>query len=143
MPFGDPPAYSTPRTLGLAVASWLASLGHFALGAAEYSRVGRFAGLWEMMLAALLLVYAVLTIIRYAEARDALSDPRPRTPMYSTPHQQMTFGLGLLLNSLSVLVSLGWAVRGELSVWHALNILPGLAGVWLALKSRPQPDEGL
>ncbi len=142
MPFGDPPAYSTPRTLGLAVASWLASLGHFALGAAEYARIGRFTGLWEMILAGLL-VYAVLTVIRYAEARDALGDPNPRTPMYGTPHEWMTFWLGLSLNALAVLVSLGWALRGELSVWHALNILPGLGGVWLALRSRPQHGEEL
>lgn len=140
MALGDPPTYSTPRTLGLALVSWLASMGHFALGAAEYARVGRFAGLWEMILAALLLVYAVLTIIRYAEARDALSDPHPRTPMYATPHEWMTFWVGLTLNALSALVSLGWALRGELSGWHALNMLPALAGVWLALRGRPQPD---
>lgn len=141
MPLGDPPNYSTPRTLGLALVSVVGALGHFWLGAAEYSRIGRFTGLWEMILAALLLVYGVLTLIRFAEALDALGDRHPRTPMYATPHEWLTYWVGLCFNGLAALVSLFWIIRGELTIWHALTMLVNVAGVWLALRSKPRPEE--
>lgn len=141
MPLGDPPTYSTPRTLGLALVSVVGALGHFWLGAAEYSRMGRFIGLWEMILAALLLVYGVLTLIRFVEALDALSDLHPRTPMYATPHEWLTFWVGLGLNGLAALLGLYWVWRGELPLWHGLNLLVNGVGVYLALKSRPKPED--
>ncbi|WP_291424097.1 hypothetical protein [Deinococcus sp.] len=140
MPLGDPPNYSTPRTLGLALVSMLGALAHFALGAAEYTRIGRYEGLFEMILAGLLLVYGVLTIIRFFEAQDALSDPRPRTPMYATPHEWLTFYVGLGFNVSLALVSLFWGLRGELLPWHALAALINLFGAYLAWQSKPQPD---
>lgn len=141
MPLGDAPNYSTPRTLGLAVVSVLGALAHFALGAAEYSRAGRYVGLAEMIVAALLLVYGVLTVIRYAEAQDALHDPHPRTPMYATPHEWLTYWVGLGLNGAGALICALWLLRSELPAWHVGGLLLGLLGVGLAQRSRPQPDE--
>ena len=140
MPLGDPPNYSTPRTLGLALVSLLGALAHFALGAAEYSRIGRYVGLFEMILAGLLLVYGALTAIRFFEAQDALGDPRPRTPMYATPHEWLTFSVGLGLNGLLALLSVFWELRGELLPWHGLALLITLSGAYLAWRSKPQPD---
>lgn len=137
MAFGDPPNYSTPRTLGLALVSILGALATFVLGALDYSRIGRWWGLWELILSALLLVFGVLTTIRFVEAKDALSDPKPRSPMYSTPHEALAFRVGLLLNALALLLHLLWCARQELAVWHGLTALANGWGAWLAWRTRP------
>lgn len=142
MPLGDPPNYSTPGTLRLALTSLLGAMLHFALGALEYSRVGPFVGLWQMVLAAFLLVFGVLSTIRYFEAQDAMRDPRPRTPMYSTPHEWLTFRVGQGLHGLGVLLCLYWLWRSELPLTYAVALLVNLLGVWLASTLRPRPEEG-
>ena len=85
MAFGDPPHYSTPRTLGLGAACVLVALAQFALGAFDDGEVSRHLGLGNMALGGLLPVYGVQTVIRYAEAQDALTDPLPRAPMPAPP----------------------------------------------------------
>lgn len=139
MPLGDAPNYSTPRTLGLAGVSILAALAHFGLGAFDYGGE-RYLGLAGMLLAGLLLVYGVLTLIRYAEARDAMSDPNPRTPMYHTPHERLTLVIGLGLNLLGALTALAWALAGAAWPWHLLGAALNLWGAWLAWRARPRPD---
>ena len=141
MPLGDAPNYSTPRTLGLALVSILGSLGHFALGALDYGNVSRYLGLWGMLLAGLLLVFGILSLIRYAEAHDAMTDPHPRTPMYSTPHQSLTFAIGLSLNALCALTALAWAGSGQLVPWHLAAAAVNLWAVWLAWQARPGRSE--
>ncbi len=134
---GDPPNYSTPRTLGLAVTSVLGALAHFTLGALDYEHVSRYLGLAVMLLAGLLLVYGVLTLIRYAEAITSMEDPHARTPMYDTPHERLTYRLGVGLNGLAAASALAWALGGELPVWHLAAGAVNLFAVWLAWLTRP------
>lgn len=134
---GDPPNYSTPRTLGLAVTSVLGALAHFTLGALDYEHVSRYLGLTVMLLAGLLLVYGVLTLIRYAEAITSMEDPHARTPMYDTPHERLTYRLGVGLNGLAAASALAWALGGELPVWHLAAGAVNLLAVWLAWLTRP------
>ncbi|UQN04910.1 hypothetical protein [Deinococcus sp. QL22] len=141
MPLGDAPNYSTPRTLGLALVSILGSLAHFGLGALDYGNVDRYLGLWGMLLAGLLLVFGVLSLIRYAEAHDAMTDPSPRTPMYSTPHERLTFLIGTGLNALCALTALAWAASGQLVPWHLAAAAVNLWAVWLAWQGRPRRGE--
>ncbi|MFB9991827.1 hypothetical protein ACFFLM_07580 [Deinococcus oregonensis] len=141
MPLGDAPNYSTPRTLGLALVSILGSLAHFTLGALDYGNVSRYLGLYGMLLAALLLVFGVLSLIRYAEAQDAMTDPSPRTPMYSTPHERLTFLVGTGLNALCALTALAWAAGGQLVPWHLAAAAVNLWAVWLAWQAKPRPSE--
>ncbi|WP_309573326.1 hypothetical protein [Deinococcus sp.] len=139
---GDPPNYSTPRTLGLALVSILASLAHFVLGALDYGSVSRYLGLGTMLLAGLLLVYGTLTLIRYAEARDAMGDPYARAPMYATPHERLTFLVGVGLNGGGLLIALAWAAHGDWPAWHALAALVNAWAALLAWRSRPTRDAG-
>lgn len=138
---GEPPNYSTPRTLGLALVSILASLAHFALGALDYAGVSRYLGLGTMLLAGLLLVFGILTLIRYAEARDAMGDPHPRAPMYATPHERLTLLVGLGLNAAGALVALAWALHGDWPLAHVGAAAINLWAAALAWRSRPAPDE--
>ena len=138
---GDPPNYSTPRTLGLSAVCLLAALAHFTLGAFDYDRVDRYLGLGGMLLGGLLLVYGVLSVIRYAEAHDAMTDPLPRAPMYDTPHQRMTLLVGVGLNVLGLLVCLAWAVAGTLPLWHLAAGALNLWGAGLAWSARPRQAE--
>lgn len=135
---GDPPNYSTTRTLAVALTSALGALAHFALGAADYASVSRFLGLGTMLLAGLLLVLGVLTLIRYVEALDALNDPLPRTPMYDTPHEWLTYRAGVTLNALAALTALAWAAAGEVPLWHLLTALLNAGAAALAFRGRPR-----
>ncbi|CAM3885002.1 hypothetical protein [Deinococcus frigens] len=141
---GDPPNYSTPRTLGLALSSVLGSLAHFVLGALDYEHVSRYLGLAVMLLAGLLLVYGILTLIRYAEALTSMHDPHARTPMYNTPHETLTYRLGLGLNGLAAVSALAWAVGGELPLGHLAAGALNVYSAYLAWQTRPlaEPGEG-
>ncbi|WP_412027798.1 hypothetical protein [Deinococcus yunweiensis] len=136
---GDPPNYSTPRTLGLALVSILAALAHFVLGALDYGE-SRYLGLGTMLLAGLLLVFGVLTLIRYAEARDAMGDPYARAPMYATPHERLTVLVGVGLNVAGVLAALAWAAHGDWPTWHAVAALVNVWAAVLAWRGRPLPE---
>lgn len=138
---GDPPNYSTPRTLGLAAVCVLAALAHFALGAFDYER-GRYLGLGGMLLGGLLLVYGVLSVIRYAEALDAMHDPLPRAPMYDTPHQRLTLLVGVGLNGIGGLVCLAWALAGALPLWHLAALALHVWGAALAWSARARTGTG-
>lgn len=140
MPLGDPPNYSTPKTLGLALSSLAGGVAHFVLGALEYGRVGPFVGLWQMILAGFLLVFGVLTTIRYFEALDAMGDPHPRTPMYGTPHEWVIYRVGVSLHGLGVLLCAYWMLHSELVIFYGLVLLLNVVGVWLAFRSKPTPD---
>lgn len=131
---GDPPSYSTWHTLGLGGMSIITAIATFWLGVFDYSEAGRWFGLAEMLLAALLLVYGILTSIRFLEARDALSDPKPRTPMYDTPHQKMTFWIGLLLYGGLLTQHLAWSFGGYLPRWHLIAIALSVLGIWLCFQ---------
>ncbi|RJF73184.1 hypothetical protein D3875_18150 [Deinococcus cavernae] len=141
MPLGDPPNYSTPKTLGLALSSLAGAMAHFLLGALEFSLVGPFVGLWQMFLAGFLLVFGVLTSIRYLEALDAMRDPHPRTRLYGTPHEWHTYRVGVSLHSLGALLCLYWLVHSELVFLYALTLLLNGVGVFLAFRSRPTAEE--
>ncbi|GGO23387.1 hypothetical protein [Deinococcus humi] len=134
---GDPPNYSTPRTLGLALTSILGSLAHFTLGALDYEHVSRYLGLAVMLLAGLLLVYGILTLIRYAEAVTSMQDPHARTPMYNTPHEDLTYRVGVGLNALAAGSALAWAIGGELPLWHLAAGVLNMYSVYLAWLTRP------
>lgn len=137
---GDPPSYSTPRTLALAGVSMLLAVSTLWLAAPDYANYGRWIGLAEMLVAALLLVYGILTAIRFIEARDALMDTRPRTPMYDTPHEWMTFWVGVSLNGVLAVQHLIWVILGQLPILHLLlGSLAGL-GIWLCIKTKPRRD---
>ena len=140
MPLGDPPNYTTPSTIRLALVSSLGAMVHFTLGALEYGRVGPFVGLWQMVLAGFLLVFGVLTTIRYLEALDAMRDPQPRTPMYDTPHEWWTYRVGVALHALGVLLCLYWMLRSELPWFYGAALLLNALGVWLASRMRPRPE---
>ena len=143
MAFGDPPNYSTPLTLGLGAACVLASLTEFVLGALDYGDVNRYLGLGNMSLGGLLLVYGVLTVIRYAEAQDALHDPLPRAAMYDTPHQRLTLLVGVGLNLLGLAVCVAWAAAGQRPLLHLLGAALHLWTAWLAWRGRIRGAEGL
>lgn len=141
MPLGDPPNYSTPRTIWLGFTSLLGAMQHFTLGALEYGRVGPFVGLWQMFLAGFFLVFGVLTSIRYLEALDAMRDPAPRTPMYHTPHEWWTYRVGVALHGLGILLCLYWMLRSELLPFYGAALVVNALGGWLALRLRPRPDD--
>lgn len=138
--FGAPPMYSTPATLGLALLSLVASLWHFTLGALDYAAAGRYEGLALILLAGLTLVYGVLTLIRYAEARDALSDPYARAAMYDTPHQSRVPLIGVGLGAVLGLADLAFALGAQYPVGHLAGLLLAVLVVRQALRVRP--DQG-
>ena len=134
--FGPAPSYSTPTTLGLALLTIAASLLHGAIGTLDYP-ASWLAGTGYLLLSGLLLVYGVLLLIRYAEARDAMSDPLPRTAMYATRHERMNFLVGAGLHLLAAAVALLWALLGRVPVVHAVGVAVSLYAVWLVVRSRP------
>lgn len=140
-PLGAPPTYSTPAMLGLALLSLLTALWHGALGALDYARAGRYVGLGLILLAGLLLVYGVLTLIRYAEARDAMTDPHPRTAMYATAHESRVPLVGVGLAALLVAADLAFAVAGQASGWHLAGGVLAVLCARQALKIRPGGGE--
>jgi len=140
-PLGAPPTYSTPATLRLALLALLTSLWHFTLGALDYAEAGRYPGLALMLLAGLVLVYGVLTLIRYAEARDAMGDPHPRTPMYATPHGSRVPLIGVGLGGVLVLGDLAFALAAQHLIGHLAGGLLAALLVRQALKIRPEPEE--
>ncbi|MGI8746945.1 MAG: hypothetical protein ACR2J4_01150, partial [Deinococcus sp.] len=83
------------------------------------------------------LVYGILLLIRFAEARDAMSDPLPRTAMYVTRHERMNYRAGLGLHGVGMLVALGWALAGHIPVWHLAGALLSLYDAALAQRTRP------
>ncbi len=133
--------YSTPATLGLALLALLTSLWHFTLGAMDYAEAGRYVGLGLMLVAGLTLVYGVLTLIRYVEAQDAMTDPHPRTPMYDTPHQSRVPLVGVLLGVLLAATDLAFAVAGQAWIGHVSGLLLALLLARQALKIRPERGE--
>lgn len=141
-PLGAPPTYSTPATLRLALLSLLTALWHGALGALDYAQAGRYVGLGLILLAGLLLVYGVLTLIRYAEARDAMTDPHPRTAMYATAHESRVPLIGLGLTALVVAADLAFAVAGEAWGWHLAGAVLAALCARQALGVRPERGEG-
>ncbi|GAA5534925.1 hypothetical protein [Deinococcus aluminii] len=140
-PFGTPPAYSTPATLGLALLALLTALWHFTLGALDYANAGRYEGLALMLLAGLMLVYGILTLIRYVEARDAMTDPHPRTAMYATVHQRRVPLIGLGLAVLLCLADLAFAVSAQVPFWHVAGLLLAVLLARQALRIRPERGE--
>ncbi|ULH14632.1 hypothetical protein MF271_11500 [Deinococcus sp. KNUC1210] len=113
-----------------------ASLLHGGLGATDYP-LTRAGGVAYILLSGLLLVYGVLLLIRYAEARDAMSDPLPRTAMYDTAHERGNFRAGVGLHGASVVFALVFAALHQVLVWHVLaTVLSGYA-IWLLLRTRP------
>ena len=140
-PLGAPPTYSTPATLGLALLAILTSLWHFALGALDYAGTGRYPGLTLLLLAGLLLVYGVLTLIRYAEARDAMGDPQPRAAMYATPHESRVPLVGVGLAGLLVLADVTFAFAGQLPLWHLGGLLLSAMLARQAWRIRPAVGE--
>ncbi|KEF33323.1 hypothetical protein RDMS_12440 [Deinococcus sp. RL] len=140
-PLGAPPTYSTSATLGLALLAVVAALWHFTLGALDYVGSGRYPGLALLLLSGLLLVYGVLILIRYAEARDAMGDPQPRSAMYETPHEGRVPLVGLGLAGLLVLGDLAFALSGELPLWHAGGLLLALLLGRQAWRLRPVGED--
>lgn len=140
-PLGAPPTYSTPAMLGLALLALLTSLWHFTLGALDYANAGRYPGLALILLAGLLLVYGVLTLIRYLEAQDAMTDPHPRAAMYDTPHQSRVPLIGVGLAGLVLAADLAFALAAQHPLGHLLGL--GLAALVArqALRIRPEPGE--
>ncbi|MDL2345198.1 hypothetical protein QOL99_13715 [Deinococcus sp. MIMF12] len=136
-PLGAPPTYSTPATLGLALLAILTFLWHFTLGALAYAGSGRYPGLALLLLSGLLLVYGVLTLIRYAEARDAMNDPQPRAAMYATPHESRVPLVGLCLAGLLVLADAAFALSGQLPPWHLAGLLLSALLARQAFRIRP------
>jgi len=136
-PLGAPPTYSTRTTLGLALLATFTALWHFVLGALDYADAGRYAGLALLLLGGLLLVYGVLTLIRYAEARDAMNDPHPRTAMYATTHERRVPLVGVGLATLLVVADGALAVSGHLPLGHIAGLLLSAGLVRQALRVRP------
>lgn len=125
-PFGEPPTYSTSRTLHLRLACLPLAAALFGAGVLDHTRAGYYVGLSSMVAGGLVLVYGILTVIRYAEARDALHDPLPRAAMYDTEHQGLSALIGVGLCVGAAALSLWWAAHG---VWPLLNV--GVGGLCL------------
>ncbi|GAA5514750.1 hypothetical protein Dcar01_03510 [Deinococcus carri] len=140
-PLGAPPTYSTPAMLGLALLALVTALWHFTLGALDYTGAGRYPGLALMLLAGLLLVYGVLALIRYIEARDAMTDPYPRTPMYDTPHQGRVPRVGVGLAGLLVVADAAFALEAQHPLGHVAGLLLAALLARQALKVRPERGE--
>ncbi|WP_102128268.1 hypothetical protein [Deinococcus planocerae] len=141
-PLGAPPNYSTPAMLGLALLSIFTSLWHFTFGALDYASAGRYEGLVLILLAGLLLVYGVLTLIRYAEARDAMGDPQPRIAMYDTPHESRVPLAGLILAASIAVADLAFALAAQHPLGHLIGV--GLVALVArqAWRIRPARGEG-
>lgn len=136
-PLGAPPNYSTPAMLGLALLALLTALWHFTLGALDYAGAGRYEGLALILLAGLTLVYGVLTLIRYVEAQDAMTDPHPRAAMYDTPHQSRVPQVGVLLGGLLVVGDVAFALSAQHPLLHVLGLCLAVLVARQALKIRP------
>lgn len=140
-PLGAPPTYSTPATLVLALLALVTSLWHFTLGALDYARAGRYVGLGLILLAGLTLVYGVLMLIRYAEARDAMGDPHPRTPMYVTPHEGRVPMTGVGLGVGLLLADVAFAAASQTPAGHIMGLVLAALLARQALKVRPERGE--
>jgi len=134
LPLGTPPSYSTTTTLALALLTIAASLVHGALGTFDYP-LSWPGGVVYILLAGLLLVYGVLLLIRYAEARDAMSDPLPRTAMYATRHERMNHLTGVGLHAAALLVACIWMALRHGSLVHLAGVLLSLWAVGLVQRS--------
>lgn len=141
-PLGAPPNYSTPTTLGLALLALMTSLLHFALGALDYANVGRYEGLCLLLLAGFTLVYGVLTLIRYVEARDAMTDPHPRNPMYDTPHESRVPLIGVLLAAGLAVADLAFLAAGQSFPGHLAGVVLAALLAWQGWSIRPERGEG-
>lgn len=142
-PLGAPPNYSTPAMLGLALLSVVTSLLHFTLGALDYASAGRYEGLVLILLAGLLLVYGVLTLIRYAEARDAMTDPHPRVAMYDTPHESRVPLAGVILSVSLVVADLIFVLAAQHPAGHLVGAVFAALVARQALRIRPERGEVL
>lgn len=140
-PLGAPPTYSTPAMLGLSLLALLTSLWHFTLGAIDYAQAGRYQGLALILLAGWMLVYGVLTLIRYVEARDAMTDPHPRTPMYDTPHQSRVPLAGMVLAALLAAGDIAFSLIAQHPLGHLLGLLLAVLVARQALRIRPERGE--
>lgn len=127
--------------LGLALLSIVTSLLHFTLGALDYASAGRYEGLVLILLAGLLLVYGVLTLIRYLEARDAMTDTHPRVAMYDTPHESRVPLAGLLLTISIVVADLIFALAAQHAAGHLVGVVFAALNARQSLRIRPQRGE--
>lgn len=134
---GSAPSYSTRTTLSLALLTIAAALLHGALGTVDYPASWP-AGVGYILLSGLMLVYGILLLIRYAEARDAMNDPLPRTAMYATRHERMTQLVGLGLHLLAAAVALSWALNRHAPAAHAVAIAVSLYAALLVQRSQPR-----
>jgi len=139
-PLGAPPNYSTRATLGLALLALVTALLHFVLGALDYTNVGRYEGLTLQLLAGFTLVYGVLTLIRYVEARDVMSDPHPRGPMYRTPHESRVPLIGVLLAAGLSVADLAFLAAGQTVLGHIAGVI--LAALMARQGWRIRPERG-
>lgn len=116
--FGEPPAYTTRAVL---VAALLCMLGGLANTFVSVLDMGRafVPGVLSVALAFGLFLFGLVLLIRFVEARDAMSDPLPRLRQYDR-HEGAAYLIGLGATLLTSMVAASWSAAPGPAAWHFL-----------------------
>lgn len=116
--FGEPPAYTRGAVLGAALLAIGAALATGVLGALDL-RPRLWPAMLYLGLASGLLVFGIMLLVRFVEARDALTDPLPRVRLYDR-HERAIYLTGLAGSLAGVLGGLLWLGAVSWGLWHLL-----------------------
>jgi hypothetical protein len=127
--FGAPPAYASGTALVGAVLSIVAGLGQLVLGVLDLN-LGWLPGFVTMGVAFLSFVTGLVLLIRWIEARDAMTDPTPRVRLYDSRHEGRLYFLALALSVVAAGLNVSWRNVGGWGPWH---LVPAALCSWAAL----------
>ncbi|WP_027481816.1 hypothetical protein [Deinococcus pimensis] len=141
---GDVPAYASRGALAGAVLCIVGGLMQLALGVLDLN-LGLLPGFATMGVAFLTFVTGLVLLIRWIEARDAMTDPSPRVRLYDTRHERHLYLAATVVTLAAATLNVQWRDVGGWGPFHlapaALTLLAAL--VYLALWTRRVTASGL
>ncbi len=117
---GDVPAYASRGALIAAVACIVGGLMQLALGVLDLN-LGLLPGFATMGVAFLTFVTGLVLLIRWIEARDAMTDPTPRVRLYDTRHERHLYLAATILTLAATALNVSWRHVGG---WGPLHLAP-------------------